>query len=156
LGELLNEQGRSDLHEAVLTLWGSAHMSRADVQALLEQSVVAFDRSVEVYHTPTPFGFTIRAHLRPYLAEATQEMIDEGHHREATFWIMTLVTESYLVLQNDAPDAEKPLFAAQVQAMLAALGYTSAERWAERVAAAERVTQEICSIADALVARQPE
>ena len=156
LGELLDEQGRPDLHEAVLTLWGSAHMSRADVQAMLDQSVVAFDRSVELYQTPTPFGFTIRAHLRPYLAEATQEMIDEGKHREAVFWIMTLVTEAYLVLQNDAPDAEKPVFAAQLQALLAALGYTSAELWAERVAAAERLAREIYQIADALAALHPE
>jgi hypothetical protein len=156
LGELLDEQERPDLREAALRLWGSAHMSRADVQATLDQSVVAFDRSVEVYQTPTPYGFTIRAHLRPYLAEATQEMIDEGNHREAMFWIMTLATESYLVLQNDAPDAEKTVFAAQLQAMLAALGYTSAAAWAERLAAAERLTQEVYPIADALVARHPE
>jgi hypothetical protein len=156
LGDLLGEQGRSDLHEEALTVWGSAHMTRADVQAMLDQSVVVFDRSVEVYQTQTPFGFTIRAHLRPYLTEATQEMIDEGNHREATFWIMTLVTECYLVLQNDALDVEKPVFAAQLQAMLTTLGYTSAEAWAERVAAAERLTQEIYSIADALVALHPE
>ncbi len=93
LGELLDEQGRSDLHEAALTLFGSAHMSRADVEAMLDQSVIAFDRSVEVYHTPTPYGFTIRPHLRPYLAEATQEMIDEGNHREAMFWISALAGE---------------------------------------------------------------
>ena len=156
LGELLDEQGRPDLHEAVLTLWGSAHLSRADVQAMLGQSVVVFDRSVELYQTPTPFGFTIRAHLRPYLAEATQEMIDEGKHREAVFWIVTLVTEAYLVLQNDAPDAEKPVFAAQLQALLAALGYTSAELWAERVVAAEHLAAEIYRIADALAALHPE
>ena len=53
----------------------------SDVQAMLDRSVVAFDRSVEVYRTPTPYGFTIRPHLRPYLAEATQEMINEGNHR---------------------------------------------------------------------------
>lgn len=156
LGDLLDEQGRSDLREAALTLWGSVHMSRTDVQTMLDQSVVAFDRSVEVYQTPTPYGFTIRAHLRPYLTEATQEMIDEGNHREATFWITTLVTESYLVLQNDAPDAEKPGFAAQLQALYAALGYTSAEAWAERVAAAERLAHEIYPLADALVALHPE
>ena len=107
LGELLDEQGRFDLHEAALTLFGSAHMSRADVQAMLDRSVIAFDRSVEVYKTPTPYGFTIRPHLRPYLAEATQEMIDEGNHREAMFWITALAGKSYLVLQNDAPDSEK-------------------------------------------------
>ncbi len=131
-------------------------MSPADVQEMLERSVDAFDRSVEVYHTPTPFGFTIRAHLRPYLMDATQEMIDEGQHREATFWIVTLVSESYLVLQNDAPAAEKAVFAAQFHALLAALGYTSAETWAARAAAAEYLTQETFAIAEGLVARHPE
>jgi hypothetical protein len=158
LGELLNEQRRSDLHEAALALFGSAYMSRADVQAALDLSVAAFDRSVEVYKTPTPYGFTIRPHLRPYLAEATQEMIDEGNHREAMFWISALAGESYLVLQNDAPDEEKSEFAAQLQAMYAALGYTdtSAEVWAERVASAEHLAREIYRITDALVALNPE
>ncbi|HSH81846.1 MAG TPA: hypothetical protein VLA19_25245, partial [Herpetosiphonaceae bacterium] len=64
--------------------------------------------------------------------------------------------ESYLVLQNDAPDAEKPVFAAQFQAMNDALGYTSAEAWAERVASAERLAREIYRITDALVALHPE
>jgi hypothetical protein len=156
LGDLLIREGRADLHEEVLRVWGAAHLSRAAVQAMLEQSVVAFDRSVAVYRTPTPYGFTIRAHLRPYLVEATQEMIDEGQYREATFWIMALATESYLVLQNDAPDAEKPGFAAQLHAMLAMLGYTSAGAWPARVAAAAQLTQAIYGLADALVAQQPE
>lgn len=158
LGELLDEQGRSDLHEAVLTLFGSAHMSRADVQALLDRSLIAFDRSVEVYKTPTPYGFTIRPHLRPYLSEATQEMIDEGNHREAMFWISALAGESYRVLQNDAPEAEKPRFAAELHAMLTDLGYadTLAEAWAERIASAERLVQEIYRSADELVALNPE
>ena len=158
LRELLEAQGRPDLNEVALTVMGSAHMSRGDVQALLDRSVIAFDRSVEVYQTPTPYGFTIRPHLRPYLAEATQEMIDEGNHREAMFWIMALAGESYHVLRNDAPDTEKPVFAAQLRAMHAALGYsdTSAEAWAERVDTAERLAKEIYSIADALVAIYPE
>jgi hypothetical protein len=156
LGELLQRQGRPDLHEEVLRVWGSADMSRADVQAMLDQSVAAFDRSVEVYRTATPYGFTIKPHLRPYLLDAAQEMIDEGHYREATFWIMTLATESYLVLQNDAPEEERPAYAEELQRMFAALGYTSAESWVERVSSAERLTREVYAIADRLVALYPE
>ena len=122
LRELLEAQGRADLHEAALTLMGCAHMSRADVQAVLDQCVIAFDRAVEVYQTPTPYGFAIRSHLRPYHVEGTQEMIEEGNYREAMFWITCLDT-AYVVLQNDAPAAEKTVFAAQFQAMHAALGY---------------------------------
>jgi hypothetical protein len=82
-------------------------------------------------------------------------MIDEGNHREAIFWITCLDT-AYIVLQNDAPAVEKPGFAAQFQAMHDALGYTSAETWAERVDAAACLAQEIYRIADALVALHPE
>ena len=137
---------RPDLHEDALALWGCGQMQRADVQALLDQSVSVFDRAVEVRQTPTPFGFTIRAHLRPYLIEATQEMIDEGRHREAVFWIVTLVSEAYLVLQNDAPAAEQPVFAAQLQALLTTLGYTSAAAWDARVGAAERLAQQVFAL----------
>jgi hypothetical protein len=135
LREMLEAQGRPDLHEEALAVFGSAQMSRDDVQAMLDRSVAAFDRSVEVYKTPTPYRFTIRAHLRPYLSEATQEMVNEGNHREAVFWIAALAGESYLVLQNDSPEDEKPRFAAQLQAMHAALGYadSSDEEWAERL-----------------------
>jgi hypothetical protein len=155
LCELLEAHGRADLHEAALIVMGCAHMSHAGIQAMLEQSVIAFDRAVEVYQTPIPFSFAIRAHLRPYYLEGTLEMIDEGNHREAVFWISCLDT-AYLVLQNDAPDAEKPAFTAQLQAMYAALGYTSAAAWAERVDTAERLAPEIYRIADTLVALHPE
>lgn len=155
LRELLEAYGRLDLHEAALNVMGSAQMSRAEVQAMIDQSVLAFDRAVEVFRTPIEFGFMMRPYMRPYLAEATQEMIDEGNHREAMFWISCFDTP-YLVLQNDAPDTEKPAFAAQLHAMRVALGYTSVEAWEKRVAAAKHLTQEIYNIADALAALHPE
>jgi hypothetical protein len=155
LGELLEAQGRTDLHEAALAIFGSAAMSPADVHSLLVRSLRAFDRAVEVYRTPIPFSFALRAHLRPYHHEGALEMIDEGHHREAMFWISCLDT-AFLVLQNDAPDAEKHAFAAQLQAMYAALGYASDAVWAERVKAAERLAPEIYRIADALAMLHPE
>jgi hypothetical protein len=155
LRELLEAQGRADLHETALKLVGSAHMSRADVQEMLDQIISAFDRATEVNQTRIPYGFAIRSHLRPYYLDATLEMIDEGHHREAMYWISCLDT-AYLVLQNDAPDAEKPMFKRQLQAMYAALGYTSAEEWAERVSTAERLAPQIYHLADKLVALHPE
>lgn len=155
LRELLEAQGRPDLNEMALTVMGSAQMSRADVEALLNQTMTSFDRAVEVIHTPIPYGFAIRDHLRPYYLDGTVEMIDEGSHREAMFWV-AIHDVVYLALHNDAPDAEKPVFAAQFLAMQSALGYTSDAVWAERVEIASRLAAEIYQIADALVALQPE
>jgi hypothetical protein len=155
LRELLEAQGRADLHEAALTVMGSAQMSCADVQAMLDQTIIAFDRAVEVYRTPIPFSFALRPHVRPYHLDGALEMMDEGNHREAVYWISCLDT-AYHVLLNDAPDAEKPVFRARLQAMYAALGYTSDEEWAGRVHIAERLAPEVYCLADALVVRHPE
>lgn len=158
LRELLEAEGRADLNECALTLFGSARMSREEVETMLARSVAAFDRSVEVYRTPTPYGFTIRPHLRPYLVDATQEMIDEGNHREAMFWIAALAGESYLVLLNDAPDREKAEFDAQLREMHAALGYSpvTREEWTARTESAVQLAREIDGIASSLAARYPE
>lgn len=155
LRELLEAQGRPDLNEAALTVMGSAHMSRTDVEALLDQTMTDFDRAVEVIKTPIPYGFAIRDHLRPYYVEGTREMIDEGSHREAMFWV-AIHDVVYLALHHDAPDDEKPIFAAHFQAMCTALGYTSDEVWAERVETATHLAAEIYGIADGLVALHPE
>jgi hypothetical protein len=155
LRELLEAQGRPDLNEVALTVMGSVHMSRADVLATLDQTMIAYDRAVEVYQTSIPYGFALRAHIRPYYVDGAMEMIDEGNHREAVYWISCLDT-AYLSLRHDAPDAEKPVFAAQFQAMQVALGNTSAQVWAERVNNAARLAAEIYRIADALVALHPE
>src|SRR5262245_48050139 len=45
LREILETQRRPDLHEAALVLMGSAHMSRAEVQAMIDQSLIAFGRA---------------------------------------------------------------------------------------------------------------
>jgi hypothetical protein len=154
LRELLEAQGRADLHGAALSVMGSAEMGVADVRALHGQIVGAFERAAAVNRTPIPYGFAIRPHLRPYYVEATWELIDEGNHREAVYWITCLDT-AYFVLQNDAPEAERPAFAAQLHAMYAALGYTSEALWAARVATAEHLATECYSIADTLAALQP-
>jgi hypothetical protein len=152
LSELLVELGRPELKEAALSLWGSGAMSRAEVEAILAQSSTAFDRAVEVYRTPIPIGFMLQAHLRPYLVQGSQEMIEQGQHREAMYWIMAMGGDAYRALLNDAPADEKPEFAAQLRALHTALGYTSPEGWAGRVADAERLTRDIFALADELVA----
>jgi hypothetical protein len=155
LRELLEEHGRADLHEAALSIMGSAQLSVSDVHALHNQIIGAFDRAAAVNQTPIPYGFAIQAHLRPYYVDATLELIEEGNHREAVYWISCLDT-AYFVLQNDALDSEKPGFAAQLHALYAALGYTSDAAWAARVETAERLVPEIYRIADTLAAQHPE
>lgn len=149
--DLLHAAGRSDVHEQALAVWGSNRMTRDDVLVLLGRAALAFDRAAEVYHTPTPMGFTLKPHLRPYLVEASHEMIDQGLHREATFWIEAVAGEAYLTLLHDAPDAEKPLFAAHERLMFDALGYTTSAAWQGRTDAAHALALVFFAVADTMV-----
>src|SRR5262249_36536261 len=87
LRDVLHAAGRRDLHEAVLQLLGWAHLRRAEVEAYLGDCALAFDRAVAVTRTPVPFQFKLKPHVRPYIIAGAQEMIDQGYHREAMFWI---------------------------------------------------------------------
>lgn len=154
--DLLVREGRDDLNEQALAIWGAAHLDRDDVRAMLLTTTRAYDDAVRVRATPTPMGFTIEAHLRPYLVEASEEMIAEGLHREATFWIQAMAGEAYLILANDAPDADKPRYAAELRHIYDTLGYDTLDAWHTRTDRAEQLTATLFALADTLVERHPE
>lgn len=155
LHALLAGHGRADLHEAALGIMGSAALDAPAVERLLDRTIAAFDRAAAVNRTPIPYGFTIQPHLRPYYLEGSREMIAEGLHREAVFWIGCLDV-AYVVLANDAPEAEQPGFAAELSELYALLGYDSATAWTARLAAAERLAAEIGLLAAKRSALHPD
>ncbi len=155
LRDLLEEQGRLDLHERALTVWGSAGMGADAVQATLDDAAVAFDRAVALKHTPAPYDFKIQAHLRPYMVDAGQALIDEGFPREAMFWIALTHWLSTSVLHNDAPADQQPHFDDQARGLNAMLGFSAEAAWPRRIALAEQLTQEIFRMAGEVVALLP-
>lgn len=154
LGELLEAQQRPDLLEEALEVMGSATMTAAEVLALLDDALGAVARAAEVYQTPIPYGFALRTHLLPYYREGALEMIDEGRHREAMYWVSCLDT-AYLALANDAPDDEKPLWARHLDHLYASLGLTDEAAWPTRIALAESLTRAIELLANQLLAKTP-
>lgn len=105
--EILEDHQRPDLHAHVLRLWGSADLSRSEVQALLDRAMPVFDRAVAIHKTPVPADFKLTPHLRPYFLEASQEMIDAGCHREATYWIALPALLGSLVLMLDGSEEDQ-------------------------------------------------
>lgn len=155
LGELLDAQGRPDLHEAALAVMGAERITREEVETMLDRFATAYGRAAEVYRTPIPYGFALHPYVLPYMVDGARELIEEGSHREAVYWI-TCMDTAYLALANDAPEAEKAGFAAELQGSYVELGLTApAAAWAERVALAEQLARETYALADALAAQYP-
>jgi hypothetical protein len=153
--ELLHSQDRLDLHEELLTVLGYADMSPEKVGFYLQECAVAFDRAVAVKRTPSSWGFKLRPHIRPYAIEGAQEMIDEGHHREAMLWIEAFFAIALVAIQNDAPQEEKPRFQATFGRLLSDLGLTTPDDWASRLRQAGSLADEVFKAADDIVEHNP-
>jgi hypothetical protein len=151
--QILTEQQRSDLHERVLRLWGSAHLSRQEVEALLKGALEVFDLAVAIHKTPIPFGFKLHSHLRPYFQEGAQEMISEGSHREATFWIALPITVGFLAAMADGSEADQQRVGARYQQFVAAHQMESPTKITERVDFASLVAQDVGVLATEMISR---
>ena len=108
------KSGRKDIYERYLQMLGCETMGKDEVEQLLADTIVQFDRAVKVYKTPVPYGHKLDPCVRPYLVEGSREVIDEDGYREACFWIMLFLMISGMALLQDGNPEEK----AECQALL--------------------------------------
>ena len=154
--ELLTSIDRVDLQEDLLDLLGYAHLSRLQVECRLHDVAEAFDRAVQIIRSPVPLGFKLQPHVRPYLVDASQEMIAEGFHREAMGWIMVFLMITMNVLQTEAPEDEKTYFQTKANYILGEVGWDTLNDKPRRMQQAQRLVNEIFRVADEIVHHNPE
>jgi hypothetical protein len=153
--DVLYQQGRAELQEQALRLLGCAHLTRQQVEAFLQDAASAFDRAVEVTRTAIPFGFKLQPHVRPYLVDGLEELIQQGNHREAMAWIMIVLWLANTAIQHDAPEAEKPFFQAKLDRLFQETGFTTPTDVVTRLQGARQLAGKIFMIADGMVEHRP-
>lgn len=147
--KILQEQERPELHTNALQILGCAHMTCSQVEGYLPVVVQAFPQAVTIYRTPIPYvGYKLRPHLLPYYTAAAQEMIDEGHHREAMQWILHTYYLLNIVFQNDTTAVERIAFASKYQQLLADLGLATTAQLAARREKLRQIVPECFALAD--------
>ena len=156
LKEMLQARDDTTLHDQALQLLGSAGMSRDQVSSYIPHIQEAFRRAVTVYQTPIPYvGHKLRPDREPYFIAASQEMIDEGHHREAMLWMLGALHLANTALQNDAPAPEKRAFQARYDSLLQDLGLSKPDDWQQRQQRLRRLVAHFFNLADKIVASHP-
>jgi len=154
--DVLYQQGRAELQEEALRLLGFAHLTRQQVEAFLQDAASAFDRAVEVTRTAIPFGFKLQPHVRPYLVDGLEGLIQQGNHRETMAWIMFVLWLANTAIQHDAPEAEKPFYQAKFDRLFQELGFGAPHDVETRLQGARELARTIFMIADGMVEHQPE
>ncbi len=155
--QVLEAWNRSDLQEETLAVFGCAHMDRMQVESYLEDAATAFDRAIEVTRTPIRNGgWKLHSYVRPYLIQGAQEMIDEGYHREAMFWIATTLALSIAAIELDGPESIKSQFQAKAYQILCDMGLDTPQNVERRFRRAQALADKIWPVADDIVGRNPE
>lgn len=129
--EVLSEYGHAELHPELLDLLGCAHLTRDRVRHHLTELTRTFDATAPVSRTPFFFSTDITPAARPIAIGGSQELIDQGSHREAYFWIVATFARCHKILAADAPDLGTSLFPA-FEAAVADLGITRADDFPRR------------------------
>jgi hypothetical protein len=156
LGRQLAALARTDIYEEMLQISGVAGLAVQQVQSYADHLADAFDRAIQVHRTSVPFDFKVRPHLRPYLIDGSQSLIDAGHHREAMPWISAGIFVCSSVLLVDAPASERPRYEALVDDLLYDTGFGDGAMRARRLIQANHVKESLYALADEVIARWPD
>jgi hypothetical protein len=153
--DVLHSQGCVALYETVLNVIGYGQLSRYHVDGYLDACAAAFDCAAAVTRTPVMFQFKFQPHIRPCIVEGAREMVDQGYHREAMFWIGGFLMFANAAIQADAPAQERSVFQSSLDRLIADMGLRTSADVAARVAAAHDLVEAMFAVADELTEHIP-
>ncbi|WP_214412007.1 hypothetical protein [Sphaerisporangium fuscum] len=84
--EVLTEYGEAGFHEELLDWLGCARLSRSRAGVHLERLTDVYDRVP--YDLARPYGSDLTPEARQISIDGTRELIEQGLHREAIWWIV--------------------------------------------------------------------
>jgi hypothetical protein len=154
--ELLEEYGRLDFHERLLELLGCAQWTRTQAEDHLAELAHAFDAAKTVIKTPYFFASDLSDLARPIAIDGSREMIANGFHREAVFWLVATSSRCQAVFAADAPDEMRERFEPDYLRLLNDLGITSPADLRVRRDQVIAALPGVWAVAETIMAANPE
>ena len=154
--ELLAEYSFSDFYESLLELLGCTHMSRESVEGHLAALEEVFDITKAVIKTPYQFAADLSDRGRPVVIEGSREMIEQGYHREAIFWMVATYSRCMSVIHQDASLEVQQHCSHGYRHLLADLGIHSFTDLQQRGEQIRQLIPSVWEIAEAIMAANPE
>jgi hypothetical protein len=149
---LLLELGELELYEETLDAFGCARLSRVEVESYLSTALAAYDRALLVKRRPSPSdGLRLNPSARAYAAEGARDLIEQGYHREAMYWIWHFHTIAQVALEFDAPIEERLQLGAAYDRLLFELGVGTPSAVRAQGERANALAERVFALTDRLV-----
>jgi len=109
-----------------------------------------------VIETPFFFATDISDLARPIAIDGSKELIANGYHREAIFWMLATYSRCQKVFHHDAPREMQKQYSHGYRALLADLGIRSISDLQRRYAEVRAFLPQVWDVAEAIMAANPE
>lgn len=154
--DLLSEYDRLDLYEHMLHLLGCAHWSRNQAAGHLEAVSFAFERAKCLPKGDFPYAGDISAAARGVAIGGSRELIEQGHHREAVFWMVATYSRCKWILDFSGCDDGGDRLQQGYLTMLNDLGIASATDLEARCRQVLGFLPRVLEVAEAVMDTTPE
>lgn len=124
---LLEEYGLSDFYESLMEVAGFAKLNSCQVEQHLFNLTETFDIAKLVNKMPYRFAADISDLGRPIAIDGSHELIQNGFHREAMFWIVATYSRCQYVLHHNASGELQNKCRKGYDELLSCLGITTFE-----------------------------
>ena len=153
--EVLVGYGHGDRYPDLLALLGCAQWSAERAGQHLAELGRTFDATAAVATTPFFFSSDLTAPARPIAIDGSRELIAQGNHREAVFWMVATFARCHTVLAVDAPDLHREHLPA-FRAMLADLGLSAPGDLGRRAEQVRAALPELWQLTEQIVVANPD
>lgn len=153
--EVLDEYGHHEVYESLLHLLGCGDLTAQRVDQHLSGLARTFDATVAVSRTSFFFSADITARARPVAIDGSRELIKNGHHREAMFWILATFTRCHKILAADASSAVRSTLSPAFSEALTDVGITSPGDLGTRASLARQYLPTLWKVAEEILSKNP-
>ncbi|MDH6671189.1 hypothetical protein M2277_001839 [Paenibacillus sp. LBL] len=154
--DVLKEYGREEIYEELLRLLGCKDMTAEQAMNHLNGLSRTFDAAAAIAKTTFFFSSDITVDARPIAIEGSRELILNGSHREAVFWMVATFARCHNILEADGPPEFQREYAPAFDAILADLGITSTADLQKRADEVIRFLPTLWNITEGILEANPE
>ncbi len=154
--DLLSEQGRLDFHEELLDHLGCADWSRRQAAGHLEAVAYAFEHAIGLPKGEFAFAADISDPARPVAIGGSRELIGQGLHREAVFWMVATFSRCLWIFDFNGCDGGGGRFGQGYRSMLGDLGIGSCADLESRCGQVLAFLPRVMEMAEVVMDASPE
>lgn len=130
--DVLKEYNQEEVYEELLRFLGCKDMSAEQAMNHLNGLARTFDAAAAIAKTPFFFSSDITPEARPIAIDGSRELILNGSHREAVFWMVATFARCHNILEVDGTPEFQEEYVPAFDAILADLGITSTDDLLQR------------------------